>query len=104
METREQTPRRVGTLTLGVVLVIAGCAMLVSLVWPQLDLRWLLKGAPLILVSLGAETLLAARGGGRVKYDWVGMFLCFLLVCTALCLYAAAWWLLYGAQYELPVW
>lgn len=101
METREQSQRRVGTLTLGAVLVITGCAMLAALFWPELDLRWLLKGAPLILVSLGVETLLAARSDGRVKYDWVGMILCFLLVCAALCMYAAAWWLLCGAKYGL---
>ena len=88
-ETRPQ--RRVGTFTLGVVLVAAGCAMLASLLRPELDIGWLLKASPLILVALGAETLLSARGGGRVRYDWVGMFLCFLLVGAAMVFYAAAW-------------
>ena len=88
-ETRPQ--RRVGTFTLGVVLVAAGCAMLASLLRPELDIGWLLKASPLILVALGAETLLSARGGGRVRYDWVGMFLCFLLVGAAMVFYTAAW-------------
>ena len=88
-ETRPQ--RRVGTFTLGVVLVAAGCAMLASLLRPELDIGWLLKASPLILVALGAETLLSARGGGRVKYDWLGMILCFLLVGAAMVFYAAAW-------------
>ena len=35
-ETRPQ--RRVGTFTLGVVLVAAGCGMLVSLLWPSFEL------------------------------------------------------------------
>ncbi len=83
--------RRVGTFTLGIVLVTAGCAMLVSLLWPGLETGWLLKASPLILVSLGVETLLSARGGGRVRYDWLGMFLCFLLVGAGLVFYAAAW-------------
>ena len=83
--------RRVGTFTFGVVLVAAGLVMLVSMFAPQLDMTWALKLSPLALVSLGAETLLAARGGGRVKYDWVGMILCCLIVTTALCLFAAAW-------------
>ena len=83
--------RRVGTFTLGIVLVAAGCAMLASLLRPELDIGWLLKASPLILVALGAETLLSARGGGRVRYDWVGMFLCFLLVGAAMVFYAAAW-------------
>ena len=88
-ETRPQ--RRVGTFTLGVVLVAAGCAMLASLLRPELDIGWLLKASPLILVALGAETLLSARGGGRVKYDWLGMILCFLLVGAAMVFYTAAW-------------
>ncbi len=84
--------RRAGTFTLGVVLVAAGCGMLASLLWPALDIGWLLKASPLILVALGVEVLLAARGGGRVKYDWLGMLLCFLLVGAGMVMYAAAWW------------
>lgn len=83
--------RRVGTFTLGIVLVAAGCGMLASLLWPQFEIGWLLNASPLILVALGVETLLSARGGGRVRYDWLGMLLCFLLVGAGLVLYAAAW-------------
>lgn len=83
--------RRVETFTLGAVLVTAGCGMLASLLWPRLEIGWLLKASPLILVALGVETLLSARGGGGVKYDWLGMLLCFLLVGTAMVFYAAAW-------------
>ena len=83
--------RRVGTFTLGAVLVAAGCGMLASLLWPSFEPGWLLNASPLILVALGVETLLSARGGGRVKYDWLGMILCFLLVGAAMVFYAAAW-------------
>ena len=89
-------------LTLGVVLVVTGILMAVSLFWPQLDLRWAIKGAPFILISLGVETLLAARGDQRVRYDWAGMLLCFLVGLGGLALAAAAWywthcpWELYG--------
>ena len=103
METNDRTvpekQRRVGTFTLGVVLVVSGILMLVSMFWPHLDWAWVLKCSPLILIGLGVETLLAAKGGGKVKYDWVGMVLCFVLVCAALCLYGLAWWLLYGPEY-----
>ncbi len=102
METTEQTvqavrtpeprQRRVGTFTLGIVLVIAGAGMLASMFWPQFRPEWLLKASPCILILLGIETLLSARSGGRVKYDWLGMFLCFILTGAALCMYAAAWW------------
>ena len=88
--------RRVGTFTLGVVLVVTGVLMLISMFWPETDLTWALKGSPAILIALGIETLLASKDGGKVKYDWAGMILCFLLVCAALCLSAVAWWLIYG--------
>ena len=92
--------RRVGTFTLGIVLVVTGILMAVSMFYPRLDLSWALKASPVILISLGVETLLAARGNGKVKYDWVGMLLCFILVSAALCLYAIAWWLMYGPEYS----
>lgn len=95
----EQPCRRVGTFTFGGVLVAAGVLMLASLFFPQADLRWALKLSPLALISLGVETLLAARDGGRVKYDWVGMLLCCLIVCTALGLFAAAWWMVYESGF-----
>ena len=59
MEPHEQPPkpRRVGTLTLGFVLVTAGVLMLVSMFYPKADLTWALKGSPVILIALGAETL-----------------------------------------------
>lgn len=85
--------RRVGTFTLGLTLVAAGTAMLASWFWPGFHPQWLVNGAPVILVLLGVEVLIAARGGGRVRYDWAGMILCFLITCAALAMYAAAWWL-----------
>ena len=87
--------RRVGTFTFGMVLVVSGLAMLVSMFFPQLEFTWLLQLSPLALISLGVETLLAARGSERVKYDWVGMLLCFLSVGASLVLFAAAWWLVH---------
>ena len=87
--------RRVGTFTFGMVLVVSGLAMLVSMFFPQLEFTWLLQLSPLALISLGVETLLAARGSERVKYDWVGMLLCFLIVCASLVRFAAAWWLVH---------
>lgn len=97
MEKHEQ--RRVGTLTMGVVLVAAGICMLISMFYPNLDLTLVLQVSPVILISLGIETLLAARGGGKVKYDWVGMILCCLLVCTAVCLYAVTYLLVWHPEY-----
>lgn len=95
MESREQTirpARRVGTFTFGVTLVVFGLWMLASLLLPEADLLWCLKLSPLVLVLLGGEVLLAARNSGAVRYDWVGMLLCTVIVLTSLSLFAAAWW------------
>ena len=98
MENREQTPvrpaRRVGTFTFGVTLVVFGLWILAALLLPELDLLWVLKLSPLVLVLLGIEVLLAARKNSAIKYDWVGMLLCTVIVLTALSLFAAAWWVI----------
>lgn len=83
--------RRVGTFTFGIVLVIAGIAMTAALFFPSLDFRLLLKLSPAALILLGTEVLLSTRKGGRIKYDWLGMLLCFLLVMLALGVFFTAW-------------
>lgn len=96
--------RRVGTFTLGLTLLGGGGLMLASTFLPDMDLAWSLKLCPLILICLGVETLLAARTAGRIRYDWAGIVLCFLLSCLALGLYAASWgmshWAEYGDYYD----
>lgn len=90
--------RRVGTITFGLVLVVCGIAMLIAMFFPDLDLRWLIKLSPLALICLGAEVLLSARRGGRIRYDWVGMLLSGLIVGMSMCFFAAAWWALYAPE------
>ena len=99
MERSDQRPvRRVGTFTTGVTLIGAGLAMLATLWLPWEDFLWAMGLSPLLLVSLGVETLLAARKDGRVRYDWVGLLLCVLVTLAALCLTAAAWWLRHAPE------
>ena len=95
---RPTKERRVGTFTFGAVLVICGVLMLVSMFFPRLDLTLVLKLSPLILVSLGVEVLLASRREGRLRYDWVGMVLCFVLVTAVLVLFIIAWCLVYHPE------
>ena len=91
--------RRVGTVTAGVTLVAAGCAMLVKLFWPDVELLWLLRLSPAILIGLGVETLLASRSKARLRYDWAGILLCFLTGCAGLAMTTAAWVLLQHPEY-----
>ena len=87
--------RRVGTFPFGLILVATGLGMLAALFLPQLDLRLLLRLSPLALISLGIEVLLAARDGGKLRYDWVGMLLCSLIVLAAIAWFSVAWYLTY---------
>lgn len=91
MRESEPKPRRVGTFTLGMTLVVSGLAMLACFFFPRLNLTWLAKLSPCILIALGVETILAARGGRRIKYDWAGMLLIFLLAVFTMVLCAGAW-------------
>ncbi len=95
MEKPDGSVRRVGTFTLGVTLVAVGGLMLAAMFWPDLPWEWAIRCAPLILISLGVETLLAARSGSHIRYDGVGMVLCFVLTCGALALCMAGWVFLY---------
>lgn len=95
----EAPRRRVGTFTLGLTLLGGGGVMLAGTFLPDQDFSWALKLGPLILICLGAETLLAARGAGRIKYDWAGILLSFLLACGGLGLFAASWGITHWAEY-----
>lgn len=87
--------RRVGTFTFGVTLVAAGLAMTAALLFPVLDLRLFLRFSPLVLILLGTEVLLSARKEVRMKYDWLGMLLCFFLVLLALGVFFVSWAMLH---------
>lgn len=91
--------RRVGTVTAGVTLVAAGCAMLAKLFYPELEMLWLLRFSPAVLIGLGIETLLASRSGSRLRYDWAGILLCFFTGCAGLAMTGAAWYLMQHPEY-----
>lgn len=69
---------RVGSLSMGVTLVLMGTALAVSL-WQNLEayevLVWI---APIVFVMLGAELLLYLKFSGSeraiVSYDWISIF------------------------------
>lgn len=87
---QQETPpvktRRVGTLTFGLVMVVVGVLLIIKLIRPAFDLNLILRFSPVILITLGLEVLVyAARPDVKMKYDFLSMFLCFLVICAAAC-------------------
>ena len=83
----ERPARRVGTLTMGVALILVGaaiCTFQFSRDWNLLLL--FCKLSPLLLVALGCEVLISAAmaKGSRLKYDFLSMFVCFILLAGTL--------------------
>ena len=83
---KKQAVRRVGTFTLGIALIITGLCITASFVMPNFDLVLVAKMSPLVLVALGLEILWATirRGDAKLKYDFLSMFTCFILICSSL--------------------
>lgn len=81
--------RRVGTFTMGLSLMATGGAAIYSLFNPSVNLLTIFRFTPAILIILGIEILVfAIIGGSRLKYDFLSMVVCTLLIGTTLCLSA----------------
>lgn len=77
--------RRVGTITSSATLVIFGIVLLVRTCFVNIDLDWLFRFSPLMLVLLGAEILMTAKSSSKyvVKYDFAAVCMCiFVMVCS----------------------
>lgn len=67
-------------------MILAGVVICISLFGGGPSLELLFRLSPLILVALGVEVLLASRQKNqRLKYDFVSVFLSFVLVGATLC-------------------
>ncbi len=77
-----QKVRRVGTFTMGCVMIFAGIAILCYSFFGIGNLMLLAKLAPVVLVVLGIEVLVASFGHtAKLKYDVFGVVLSGLIVC-----------------------
>lgn len=78
--------RRVGTFTMGVSLIACGALLLSSFFISNFDLFAAARLAPLILVFLGLEILVSniIFKNFRLKYDFLSMFMCFVMITGAL--------------------
>ena len=82
----KQPVRRVGTLTMGLALIAAGCVALAALFVPGFDFVLAAKLSPLILVFLGGEVLWFSLhpGSQRIKFDFLSVLTCFVLICVSM--------------------
>lgn len=109
----ENTPVcRVGTLTLGVCLIVCGVLFLCYFFVPHFNWELALKIAPAAgLILLGCEVLYFAARPQRWKYDFLSVFLCIVLMVSAFggaCLMTAfdfalhrgEFWIEYDARQE----
>ena len=72
--------RRVGTFTLGLLLIMIGVMIPCVMIWKEKALT-IIQFAPAILIVLGVEVLVYAfrYREGKLKYDWAAIWLVFLL-------------------------
>ena len=85
---RRPPVRRVGTVTLGLSLIVTGLAITAYFFVPGFDIVSVAKLAPLVLVFLGAEVLWASarrKGEERLRLDFLAAFVSFVLICASLC-------------------
>lgn len=83
MEKDSLPVRRVGTFTMGLVMVLTGIFVIYWLVNPTSDPSFLAYFAPAILIMLGCEILYNYffHQDARFKYDILSGIICFFLVC-----------------------
>ena len=77
------SPRRVGTTPMGASLVAVGALLLAGQLG-RVNVLELLRWSPVVLILLGVEILLGygLSRGGRVKYDFLSMLVCLMLICA----------------------
>lgn len=81
----EQSPRRVGTLTFGISLILCGLMALLLIFNPDFQFTTILKAAPALLILLGVEVLIGfVLGKKRMRYDFLGGLFCVLIIGASL--------------------
>lgn len=77
---------RVGTLTLGFILIIFGTMFLLHLVAPQISYQFIFHLWPIILISMGVEVLAANLWDNEeMRYDKGAIALLFVMTFFAMC-------------------
>lgn len=81
-----QKTRRVGTFTMALCLIVTGVLLLLRIVVPTLNFSLILRFAPVVLILLGIEILVAnfMNKGEKLKYDFLSVVVCLLLIFASL--------------------
>ncbi len=83
---------RVGTVTLGIILIVFGSLFLLHMIFRVLDYAVIFHLWPLIFISLGIEVLLNAyRPQEKMVYDGAAVFLLLLLMVFAMAMAGMDW-------------
>lgn len=95
--------RRVGSITCGSMLILFGSLFMVHMFYPALNLEFIMKLWPLILIALGVEMILSnvcrKTGEEALKYDGGAIFITFLVTCFAIGMGVLEFCLEYGQRY-----
>lgn len=85
-KTQPRRVRRVGTLTMGVALIVTGLAICAIMFVPNFDVVTLAKLSPILLIALGVEIIIASakKDASKIKYDFLSVFVCFILICSSI--------------------
>ena len=78
--------RRVGTFTVGLVLIVFGTLFLLHTFIPSISFQFIFTFWPVILIILGLEILssLFWKGEEKPKYDGAAIFLVLVMACFAM--------------------
>lgn len=102
-----QRVRRVGTVTMGVALVVSGVMALIYLFNSSFDFVTIAKLAPLFLVMLGGEIIISHLifPNDRLKYDFISGFFCFVIMCGSIgAILLVPAWQQYGPGRDRATW
>ena len=75
---------RVGTITLGISLILAGVLFMVSTIFPVITYEMIFQFWPIIFIALGVEILLANYKADKFQYDGGAIIILILLTFFAM--------------------
>ncbi|OUQ60495.1 hypothetical protein B5E58_01095 [Tyzzerella sp. An114] len=78
--------RRVGSVTMGICLIVYGIYMLIVTLFPNSDIWHIMKFSPLFLIILGIEILYNSyfHKNEDIKFDFLSIVMCFVIIMTSL--------------------